>query len=264
MPTQQTKLDWNQLIETALTAEGNVGSTYNRFYDYSFMNQMYLRMQGVCEPVATYERWKRLGRQVIRGARAKEIIRPVIIKRETDEGEVEEALVGFKPVRCIFGVSDTIGKELPPVVLPQWDVERALAALKIQRVPFDELNGNVQGFSREREVAINPVAVNPAKTLMHELGHVVLGHTVATSLGEYATHRGLMEFGAEATAYLTMNELEQLNEESASASRGYIQHWLRDERPGDREIRLVFAATDQILRAGRLTVGRIAHAESEQ
>lgn len=258
MPAEHPKFDWYRLIETALTAEGNVGSTYNRFYEYSFTNQIYLRMQGVREPVATYERWKRLGRQVIRGAKAKDVIRPVIIKRETDEGEIEKALVGFKLVRCIFSVSDTTGKELPPVVLPHWDVKRALAALKIQRLPFDEPNGNVQGYSRGREVAINPVAVNPAKTLMHELGHVVLGHTIATTFGEYATHRGVMEFQAEATAYLTMNELEQLDEESASASRGYIQHWLRSERPGEREIRLVFAATDQILRAGRVAVAEVA------
>jgi hypothetical protein len=50
------------------------------------------------------------------------------------------------------------------------------------------------------------------------------------SLAEYETHRGIMEFQAEATAYLTMIELEQLDEATAMRSRGYIQDWLRDER----------------------------------
>ncbi|MEO7075757.1 MAG: hypothetical protein ABI068_10680 [Ktedonobacterales bacterium] len=123
--------------------------------------------------------------------------------------------------------------------------------LHIKCIPFEHLNGNVQGYSVGREIAINPMAVNATKTLFHELGHVVLGHTVASSLGEYATHRGIMEFQAEAAAYLTMHELESIDEETASHSRGCIRRWLKDEQPTDREIRRVFAVADQLLRAGR-------------
>ena len=54
-------IDWAKIIETALTAPGNVGNTYNRFYEYSFLNQMYLLMQGVHEPAATWARWKAIG-----------------------------------------------------------------------------------------------------------------------------------------------------------------------------------------------------------
>jgi len=39
-------IDGAAIIESALTAPGNVGNTYNRFYDYSFLNQMYLWKQG--------------------------------------------------------------------------------------------------------------------------------------------------------------------------------------------------------------------------
>ncbi len=45
-PEQRT-IDWAKIIETALTAPGNVGNVYSRFYEYSFLNQMFLRMQGV-------------------------------------------------------------------------------------------------------------------------------------------------------------------------------------------------------------------------
>jgi N-terminal domain of anti-restriction factor ArdC len=99
----QRAIDWAKIIETALTAPGNVGNTYNRFYDYSFLNQIYLRMQGVHEPAATWARWQRLGRHVLRGAKAKEIIRPVIIhkKNKADETvETVETVVGFKSVKC--------------------------------------------------------------------------------------------------------------------------------------------------------------------
>jgi hypothetical protein len=60
----------------------------------------------------------------------------------------------------------------------------------------------------------------------------VLGHTAPgiETQTEDALHRGTKEFQAEATAYLTLNELETLSLDTASHSRGYIQGWLRGER----------------------------------
>lgn len=171
-------------------------------------------------------------------------------------------MVGFKAVRCIFTLSDTKGGELPPTQLPGWDFDTALKELNIRLVPFRELDGNVQGYSSGRDIAINPVAVNPAKTRMHEIGHVVLFHTIPASINEYATHRGIMEFQAESTAYLAMHELGQLDETTAMHSRGYIKDWLLDERPPDKAIRQVFTATDRILKAGRLAVSETIEGEN--
>jgi hypothetical protein len=50
-----------------------------------------------------------------------------------------------------------------------------------------------------------------------------------------------------------MNEVGLLDEEMASRSRGYFQHWLDGERPDDKSIQRVFRATEAILRAGRTT-----------
>jgi len=61
-----------------------------------------------------------------------------------------------------------------------------------------------------------------------------------------------MEFEAEGTAYLVMNELELMDEETASHSRGYIRHWLQDEQPPERSVRQVFRAAEAILKAGRV------------
>jgi len=271
MPTEQSqpKLDWNQLIREALDTPGDMMNVYNRLHEYSYTNTLLFLQQGVREPVASYHRWRSVGRHVLRGAHAKNVIVPLLVPEpraepapanETlDEKRARVArLIGFKVVRGVFALSDTDGPELPEVKLLQWDQQTALEKLKITLVPFQHTNGNVQGYSIGREIAINPVSVYPHKTLMHELAHVVLGHTVASIHGEYATHQGIKEFQAEATAYLVMNELEQLTTDMATVSRGYIQHWLDAEQPTDREIRLVFAATDQILRSGRRTTMREA------
>jgi antirestriction protein ArdC len=245
------KLDWRHLIEQALTMPGHVGDTYNRFYTYSFLNQLLLLDQGVLEPVATYDRWKQLGRQVVRGSKAKTIIRPIIVTKKDDNGEVEDSYLRFKPVRSLFALSETTGDELPPVAIPAWDLGTAKQQLDIREGTFRSLDGNTQGYSFGREYAINPVAKYRTKTLFHEIGHIVLGHTVIDQQADYIKHRGIKEFQAEATAHLTTNELGIATEEEASVSRGYLQSWLQTERPSDIAIRGVFSATDKILRAGR-------------
>ncbi len=253
-----TRVNWPRLLDEALTAPGDLGSTYSRFHDYSMANMLLFRQQGLFEPVAPYKRWASLGRHVVKGAWAKEVIVPVIIKEPSSDETPEEKrervarLVGFKVVRAVFGLSDTEGPEIPPVPTPGWDLQTALGKLGVREVPFDNTNGNLQGWSHGVEFAINPIAVNRTKTTFHELGHIVLGHTIPSRGEEYATHRGLTEFQAEAVAYLAMNESGQLDDATATVSRGYIQHWLDDERPPDRAIQHVFKATDAILRAGRV------------
>ena len=60
-----------------------------------------------------------------------------------------------------------------------------------------------------------------------------------------------------------MNELQQLDEETATRSRGYVQSWLEGERPPDKAIREVFSATDQILKAGRLAVEEVINRDDK-
>lgn len=261
----ETKLDWQQLLNEALTAPGNLGNVYSRFHDYSLTNCLLFLMQGLHEPVASYSRWQSLGRQVVKGAKAKEVIVPLLVNEKPPEDETLEEkreraarLIGFKVVRAVFGVSDTEGKDLSPVPTPGWDLQKALDKLGIHEAPFTSTNGNLQGYSHDLEFAINPVAVNRNKTVYHELGHIVLGHTLPHHFEEYQAHRGVMEFQAEAAAYLVMNELEVMDEETASHSRGYIRHWLGEEQPPDQAIRQVFTAADRILRAGRIAVANEA------
>ena len=229
---------------------GSLGNVYNRFYRYSFLNQMLLMLQGVQEPVNTLKRWNEMGRRVKKGSKAKAILRPIMRKSKNDDGEEVQVLTGFKFVNCLFGVSETEGDELPEVSPPGWRPDVALAALDIEEVPFDMLDGDIHGYSYERKLAVNPVAPDRLKTRFHELGHIVLGHTAPSKQAEYRTHRGVMEFQAEAVAYLAMHELEVEEPDSAAESRAYIQDWLSGDTPDDVAIRAVFVATDQILKAG--------------
>jgi antirestriction protein ArdC len=258
-----TDIDWRATLTEALNAPGALGNTYTRFYNYSFLNQIRLMMQGTREPVATYNRWQELGRQVRKGSKAKVVLAPVLVGGDLkdasgnmvigDDGKPRkrQILVGFRDSRSVFGYSDTDGDELPLVELPGWDVDTALAALNVDRVTFDMINGNAQGFSFEddngRHVAINPTAAYPAKTLLHELAHLLLGHC---QQGDH-THRGVAEFEAEATAYLVAKEL-QLIEWDAAESRAYIQTWLGGAEVTEDNITPVFAAVNKILTAGRI------------
>jgi hypothetical protein len=244
---------WAELLEEALTMPGSMGKTYNRFYNYSFTNQLLLFMQGVREPVATYKRWQDMGRQVLKGSKAKSILRPVAYKETNDKGEEESKVKGFKMVNCLFTASETEGKELPPYEIPDWNPELALKNLNIEEVPWDGLDGNSQGYSFGRKFALNPVAAYPLKTMMHEIAHIELGHTApGLAQKEYQQHRGLKEFQAETTAYLLMNELEMTEHMDMAESRSYVQHWLHGlERPDDASIKQVLTATDKILKAGR-------------
>ncbi len=52
------EIDWTATFIEAMNAPGSLGNTYCRFYNYSFLNQIRLLMQGVSEPCATYNKWE--------------------------------------------------------------------------------------------------------------------------------------------------------------------------------------------------------------
>lgn len=260
------KIQMSDLLEQALTIPGSLGSTYNRFYQYSPANYSLIHWQMILkgrspEPVATFKRFQDMGRQVVKGSKAMSILRPIMVKREDEKGE-EHAFTRFKMVKCLFSLSDTEGEPLPEVEPRDWSKERALGVLGLREVPFRHLDGNTQGYSQGNDIAINPVAAYPFKTWLHEAGHIVLGHTTGEGLAEYRSHRGIKEFQAEGTAYLCANELEVTDSFDASESRAYIQDWLQGERPPERAVQQVFSATTKILKAGYAPVAELAEVEA--
>lgn len=244
---QADTIKYNELLQTALTLEGSMGNTFNKFYNYSFANQVFFISQGLKEPVANYNVWKKLGRYAKAGT-AKLVITPSLYK---DKETGEEQFYGFRLKKAVFGYSDTTGEDLDlsAVVASGWELNRALEDLQIKLVDFAQTNGNIQGYSFERNIAINPVVAELLPTTFHELAHVVLGHTTKEKAEEYKTHRGIKEFQAEAVSYLLMKELEEPFNESES--RAYIQNWLKQYTPTDKDISPIFTAVNKILKAGR-------------
>lgn len=256
------QIDWAAMLEEALNAPGSLGRTYTRFYNYSFLNQIRLLMQGLNEPCATFKRWQELGFQVQKGSKAKTVLAPVLVTKKVDgkpvltkDGRTQQILIGFRDSNTVFGFSDTDGEELPPLEVEGWDIEAALKSLAVKREKFKHTDGNTQGYSFENEkkgkvFAINPAAVYPTKTLFHELAHLVLGHCKGLEDGKPVCDRHIAEVQAEAVAYLVAKELELLDWAPAE-SRGYIQHWLGSDEVEEKAISQIFAAVNKILVAGR-------------
>ncbi|WP_427007157.1 hypothetical protein [Pseudarthrobacter sp. H2] len=250
------EVDWPKVMEDLLNIPGEQLAAYSRFRrQLSLGNQALLMSQGLLEPFNTYRGWGELGRQVKRGAKAKAILRPIQVKNHNAKSEDDpETFTKFKLVHSEFGVSDTEGDDLPEYEpLDDWRIETALGRLAITEVPYQSLDGNSQGHSFGRNIAINPLAAYPFKTRLHEIAHVELGHTTKDEQPEDVPHaRGHKEFEAEATAVFTIKKIgaSALTLMNESASRNYVQGWLKDEKPTDRSIQRVFSTSDRIYKAG--------------
>src|SRR5690625_5187382 len=133
-----------ELLEGLLTLPGSTGETYSRIHRYSPRNIGFLALQGCPpEPIATYRKWAELGGHVKKGSKAFAILRPIMIRKKDEDGEpTDEMFRRFKIVRAIFPLSMTSGAELPPYEPPHWSKERALGALGVREVAFQEYDGN--------------------------------------------------------------------------------------------------------------------------
>ncbi len=257
---------WSALLVEAVNKPGLIMKAYSAFHSYSLGNQLLALVQ--CQmrglqpgPINTFPKWQDLGRHVKRGARALILCMPITCKRRNEqtcgdeESNSEGTYTSFVYKARWFVLSQTEGRDLDPLVTPEWDAQRALAALGIEMIPFDSTDGNCQGFARKRSIAINPVAQLPHKTLFHEMAHVTIGHTLESDFADAEkTPRNLREVEAEAVALLCC---EALGLEGADYCRGYLQNWLYQGIGYDasaipeKSAHKILRTADQILRAGR-------------
>ena len=258
---------WASLLVEAVNKPGMIMEAYSAFHKYSIANQILALVQ--CHerglepgPINTFPGWQALGRNVKRGERALMLCMPITRRVRDEESPDSESenhertftTFTYKP--HWFVISQTVGDEFTPPCLPEWNAQQALAALDIEQISFNHTDGNCQGYARHRQIAINPVAQLPHKTLFHEAAHVILGHTTESDFADTErTPKNLREVEAESVALLCC---EALNLEGADYCRGYIQNWLypavRHNEAGipERSAQRIFHAADQILRAGRL------------
>jgi hypothetical protein len=168
---------WAALLVEAVNKPGLIMEAYSAFHNYSIGNQILALVQchlrGIQPgPINTFPKWQTLGRIIKRGERALTLCMPITRKQREEESEKEHTYTSFAYKPRWFVLSQTQGRELEPTTIPEWDSEKAISALSIERVAFDKTDGNCQGFARKRQIAINPVAQLPYKTLFHELAHL--------------------------------------------------------------------------------------------
>ncbi len=263
--TEKHHATWGELLRDAVETPGRMLSAYTAFHNYSFGNALLaleqcLRRKLEPGPLNTYRGWLERERQVRRGERGITLCIPLPYKakRNGDAAEEESAAgetrYAFRFRAYWFVLAQTEGEETAVPPIPGFDTETALHKLNIARTPFDEINGNTQGFANERQIAVNPLAALPHKTTFHEIAHIVLGHTATERLvdGEHTTTH-LREVEAESVALICC---ETLGLEGAEFCRGYIQHWLKTEKeiPSQSAGR-IFAAATSILKAGTPAAG---------
>ncbi len=259
---------WSALLVEAVNKPGLIMKAYSNFHSYSIGNQLLALVQCYMRglqpgPINTFPRWQGLGRYVKRGERALTLCMPITRKRHGEESDNDESngegrFTSFVHKARWFVLAQTEGEDIQPQVTPEWEAKRALTALDIELIAFDSTDGNCQGFARKRQVAINPVAQLPHKTLFHEMAHVTIGHTLESDFADTEkTPRNLREVEAEAVALLCC---EALSLEGADYCRGYLQNWLYQGIGYDasaipeKSAQKIFRAADQILRAGRLDI----------
>jgi antirestriction protein ArdC len=247
---------WSSLLADAVNKPGVISKAYSQFYDYSMGNQILAWSQLVgrgidLSPIATFKKWKELGRSVRKGEKAIALVMPVTITKKDEAGQkTDDCFQLFMLRNNWFALSQTDGEDFAQEVkTPEWDAAKALAALNIAQINFASADGNCQGYATGRSVAVNPVAEYPHKTRFHELAHVVLGHTAEGTMNDDdRTPRDIREVEAESVAYILCSVLGL---PGLDESRGYIQHWLSYSEITDKSAQKIFGAADKILKAGR-------------
>ena len=154
------------LLRSAVSEPATLSSAYQAFHAYSLGNQLLAMFQchrrGLTPgPIATFPRWRELGRHVRKGEKALTLCMPLTLKRKRDadadtDGADSEAATFTRFVYRSrwFVLSQTEGAELPEPSIPTWDAEQALSTLGIDEVEFDAVDGNTMGYARERSIAI--------------------------------------------------------------------------------------------------------------
>ena len=213
--------------------------------------------------------WKGIGRYVKKNEKGMFVLTPMKFPRTRVDANgnpvldargkritdwVPNGRYELRPTR--FDISQTQGKDVEFPETP-FDLGKLLCALEVEMVAFamDDMGcgGYCYGDDAGDYVAINPLWPDPLGVLMHELGHIVLGHTRENldwlTTGKDRTPRNRRELGAEGTALVI---LDSLGYKEQQHSRGYIQNWnieglktIPDALAAD-----IFSAGNIIFRAG--------------
>jgi DNA primase len=241
-----------------------------RFRQYSFNNTLLILIQCPhATRVASYKKWTEMGRQVRKGEKGLSIFAPMMRKKEDAKtGEEKTYLSGFRLVPT-FDVSQTEGDALPedpakPVLLdgeaPEglWDALAAIVAENGYTLRLGPSEHGENGYTRPADKVVQVTeglsAAQSAKTLIHEVAHMLL-HTDDKVLTEDAIlHRNVAEIEAESVAHIVA-EVHGLPTDAYSVP--YVAGWSN----GKTEV--IAATADRVLKTAKQILAKTEAVEEE-
>lgn len=235
----------------------------SKFRVYSFSNQLLIYMQRPdASRVMGYKQWPSVNRFVRKGEKGIAILAPLIYKQKNEPkgGESEtfkKVIRGFRTVH-VFDVSQTDGEPLaepPQPVLLEGEAPEGLRQFiigEIQQLGYvlrfpgtaNWPDPDVRGWTHfgDKVVGIAP-SLSPAqqaKTLAHELGHILMEH-------QGQGHRGIAEVEAESfSGVLCLN--------AGMNSLTYAIPYLAGWSGGD--MKLVMKTATRVVDHANLVLGR--------
>ena len=260
--------------------------------NYSVNNQLLILAQHpTASAVASYTTWKSLGRQVVRGEKGIRILAPtkrVVATVDHDDdtnrstalsgsspgtpdgGAVRRVVTGYRTV-SVFDVSQTSGAPIPdpqrptlltgvapPHVWPGLADQVQQAGFRLERVPTAAAIGGAIGVTdfgtRTVQVRADVSGAQAAKTLAHELAHVLL-HDPAHGSGSTAECRDDKEGEAESVAFIV---LAHAGLDTSDYSFGYVAGWAAGAQPD-----AIRAHAQRILEASRSIISSLAPSPSD-
>lgn len=252
------------------------------FHTYSFRNQLLVYLQNPnASLLAGYRDWQSRDRQVIKGEKGLRILAPVMRKLPFDKNghpidkedlksyaknEVtwQRRMVGARPTST-FDVSQTEGDAIPEPPTPTllegqapehlWDRLASIVSendFTLSRRDLaaegNQANGYTDFTNRQIVVRTGVSDAQAAKTLAHEIGHMLLHADVdREELSELLAHRGTREVEAESVAYMVS---AKHGLDTSDYTFRYVAGWSRQDPDA------VIAAADRIMRASRQVLDR--------
>ena len=235
LETLVTGEDWTAMIDIAA-----------RFHDYSARNVMLIHAQRPdATRVAGYHAWRKLGRNVKKGAKGIAILAPCPARTNGDNDDAPQlARMNFRTT-WVFDEADTEGEELVDVrpVLLDGEAPHAVwisiaglieeRGFTIDRRDCSPANGVTRWLDRTVSVRPHLEPAQAVKTLTHELGHIISDHGA-----EPRPPREIAEVEAESIAYIVC---AYLGIESDSYSFPYVARW------SDGDMNLVRTTADRVV-----------------
>jgi hypothetical protein len=251
----------NTLIEKVNSGKSDALRTYlaamARLTSYSFGNVLEIVSQRPnATRVAGYGTWKKLGRQVMKGAKGIRIYAPMIgVKKQTAESikdgsasEGEKRLYGFKAV-YVFDLADTDGDPLPSLSATATGdaaehLERMLDYTRTIGIPvtFDASIAPAYGLSHGGRITLLPgmSEAETASTLAHEIAHELLHRGERRA----QTTKTIRETEAEAVAFVVCSHLGIT---CLDAAADYVQLYNGDAATLTESFKFIHQAAKEII-----------------